>query len=105
MRLVLTIGANPVEFAEVGSGGGFPYLLDVGDLHVAVRAGYLSGLGVGESPSLAVTLDNTGNRAAGIIGQPLRARATVYDDDDSVYWSGIVSTIEYGRTVAMNIEA
>lgn len=105
MRLVLDLGANDITFAEVGSGGAFPYLLEVGDLRIAARAGYLAGLGSGESPSLAVALDNTGNRAAEIIGQPLRAAATVYDDDGSVYWSGIVSEAAYGRTIDLTIDA
>ena len=105
MRLVLDLGGNEIEFTEPLSGGAFPYLLEVGELRIAARAGYLSGLGVGESPSLAVTLDNAGNRAADIIGAPLRAAASVYDDDDSVYWSGIVSAASYGRTIGLTIDA
>jgi len=102
---VLDLGGNEIEFTEPLSGGAFPYLLEVGELRIAARAGYLSGLGVGESPSLAVTLDNAGNRAAGIVGAPLRATASVYDDDDSVYWAGIVSAASYGRTIGLTIDA
>ena len=64
MRLVLDLGGNEIEFTEPLSGSLFPYLLEVGELRIAARAGYISGLGVGESPSLAVTLDNASNRAA-----------------------------------------
>lgn len=105
MRLVLTLGGAQVEFTEPLSGGQFPYLLEVGVLRIQARAGYLSGLGVGESPSLSVTLDNSANRVADIIGAPLRARATVYDDDESVFWAGIVSGISYGRTLDITVEA
>ena len=105
MRLVVQLGGGQVEFSEPRSSGVFPYLLEVGELRIAARAGYISGLGAGESPSLTVTLDNAANRAAGIIGQPLRAQATVYDDDASVYWAGIVSAVSYGRTIALTVDA
>jgi hypothetical protein len=105
MRLVVDLGGNEIEFTEPLSGGAFPYLLEVGTLRIAARAGYISGLGVGESPSLAVTLNNAGDRAADIIGAPLRSVATIYDDDGSVYWSGIVSAASYGRTLGITIDA
>lgn len=105
MRLVVQLGGGQVEFTEPLSGGTFPYLIEVGDLLVAARAGYISGLGVGESPSLAVVLDNAANRAATIIGAPLRAAATVYDDTGAEYWSGIISAATYGRTVGLTIDA
>ena len=104
MRCVLTLAGVAIEFTEALAGGDFPYLLEVGALRLAARAGYLSGLGVGESPSLAVTLNNAGNRAADIIGAPLRARASVYDGADA-FWSGVVSAITYGRTLELIIEA
>lgn len=105
MRLVVDLGGNEIEFTEPLSGGAFPYLLEVGSLSIAARAGYISGLGVGESPSLEVALDNSGNRVAGIVGQPLRAPLTVYDADDSVFWQGIVSSVRYGRTITLTVEA
>jgi len=105
MRLVLDLGGNEIEFTEPLSGSLFPYLLEVGELRIAARAGYISGLGVGESPSLAVTLDNAGNQAADIIGSPLRARATVYDDDGSTYWSGVIAAASYGRVIGLTVDA
>ena len=105
MRLVLDLGGNEIEFTEPLSGGAFPYLFEVGTLRIAARAGYISGLGVGESPSLAVTLDNASNRAADIIGSPLRARATVYDDDGSTYWSGVIAAASYGRVIGLTVDA
>lgn len=105
MRAVLTIGGASIEFTERLAGGQFPYLQGVGSLRRAVRAGYRSGLGVGESPSLAVTLNNDGNRAADIIGHPLRASAAVYDDADDLIWSGAISRIVYGRVIELTVEA
>ena len=105
MRLVVELGGGQVEFTEPLSGGAFPYLLEVGELRVAARAGYISGLGVGESPSLEVVLDNAGKRAADILGQPLRSLATVYDDDGSEYWSGVISAATYGRTIVSTVDA
>lgn len=104
MRLVLALDPSAVEITEPLAGGMFPYLLAVGSLRISARAGYLSGIGVGESPSLTVQIDNSGNRAAAIVGQPLRARADVFDGAVGVF-SGYVSGIVYGRTIELTIEA
>ena len=105
MRVVLSLPPSEIEFTEALSGGKFPYLLDVSALRIAARAGYISGLGVGESPSLTFTLDNAGNRAADIVGHPLRARCAVYDDADAEYFSGAVSAVAYGRILEVTVEA
>lgn len=105
MRLVLWLGGTPIEFTEPLSGGLFPYLSKVGTLRLEARGGYRDGLGVGESPSVLVSLANNDNRAANIIGQPLRARGDVYNGDDSLYWSGLVSRIAYGNEIDIEIQA
>lgn len=104
LRLVLYLGPAAIEFTELLDGGPFPYLETVGSLVMQARAGYLKGLGIGESPRLDVVLCNDGNRVADIIGQPLRARADVFDGD-AAYWQGVVSTASYGRKVGLSISA
>jgi hypothetical protein len=103
-RLVLMIDGLPIEFTFPAAAGPFPYLLEVQNLRESCRAGHLNNFGVGESPSLVVALDNGGRKVATIIGQPLRARADVYDDAAS-YFGGYVSALEYGREILLTIEA
>jgi len=103
MRFVLTIPPSALEFTQPIDGGPYPLLATVGTLRQAVRAGTPSGIAATESTSLSVTLDNTGNRAAALIGQPLRMGAEVFDGDQS-YFSGNVAAITYGRTLELTIE-
>lgn len=105
MKLVLYLDPAQIEIGEALSDSAMPYLISVGVLRMQARAGYISGLGVGESPSLEVTLDNCQNRVADIIGQPLRKRADVLEDDDTPYWQGIVSALSYGRDITITIGA
>jgi hypothetical protein len=39
-----------------------------------------------------------------IIGRPLRAAADVYDGD-TLFFSGLVSTVTYGRVLELEIDA
>jgi hypothetical protein len=104
MRLVLALEPSEVEFEAENSGGAYPYLLTVGTLRISARAGEPFGLASTESTSLQVTLDNRGRRAAAIIGRPLRVAARVYDGAD-LFFSGVISALEYGRVLALEIEA
>jgi hypothetical protein len=70
--LVLRFEPNPIEFTLPEALGPYPYVLEFSNLRLAARAGHLSGLGVGESPSMRVKLTNREGRVARMIGQPLR---------------------------------
>lgn len=103
MRLVLTIGSTPIEFNEQSSDGPFPYLVGVTGPKIQARAGYISGFGVGEAPSMTASLDNTDKRLATIIADALRCRADHYEDDGSLSFSGVVSGIKHGCTTVLSI--
>jgi len=105
MRLVLALSPSAIEFTRRGGSGPYPLLLSVGTLRLAARAGQVSGIGATESTSLTVSLDNAGRRAATLLGRPLRVGAEVYDDADELLFAGIVSTVEYGRTLDLTLEA
>ncbi len=104
MRAVLNLGGTLLEFtAKTDTEGPYPYLISVGLLRVAARAGRVAGLGVGESPSLDVRLDNTERQTAPIIGNPLRAPVDVAFDNGDPFFSGVVSRVEFGRTITLTL--
>lgn len=103
MRLVLALDSGSVEFTGPRSSGPFPWLLSVGTLRLTARAGTASGLGVGETSSLAVAIDNAGKQAAEVVGVPLRRVATVYDDADDVLFAGSVESVKVGRSLVLTI--
>lgn len=82
-----------------------PYFVGTGVLRMAARAGQSSGLGVGESPSLDVYLQNNARQAHALIGTPLRAPFRVYDNADALFYEGIVSRATLGRTMTLTIES
>lgn len=104
MRLLLTVGGNAFEFTPLNDSGPYPFLSNVGTIRVAARAGSPSGLGSTESPSAAATLQNHGGRVAALIGNPLRARAELYDGDFLAF-AGFVASIRYGITIDLNLES
>jgi hypothetical protein len=104
MRLVLTIPPSALEFTQPIDGGPYPLLMTIGTLRQAVRAGTPTGLAATEAESVTVTLDNTSNVAAALVGQPLRMAAEIYDGE-TLYFAGTVASIRYGRTVEMTVEA
>lgn len=103
MRLVVALDAGDVAFDAPGSSGPWPWLLGVGTLRIAARAGNASGFGVGETSSLTATLDNAGKQAADVVGVPLRRVATVYDDAGDVFFAGTVESVRVGRVLALTI--
>ncbi len=102
MRLVLDLDPSQIEFVEPLDAGPNPFLLSVGTLRQAARAGHLEGIGSSESPSVDITLDKAARK---IIGRPLRARATIYDDDDELYFVGLISGGTYGAVINLTVEA
>lgn len=103
MRLDVELSPNVVTFDPVGSAGAYPLLAAVGTLRTSMRVGDPGSAPV--TPSLVVSLDNSQNLAASILGQPLRKRATLYLDDDSVFFDGTISLMGFGRTVDLTIES
>lgn len=99
------LGQAVIEIGEELSGAAYPYLKAIGALRMQARAGYITGLGVGETPSLTLTLNNCGNRVADILRQPLRKRCDVVNADGSFYWQGIVSGLAYDRDVTVTVSA
>ena len=97
--------AVDLEFVEPGIDGEYPWLSKVGVLLLAARAGHLDGLGVGEAANMTVELDNAQRQASALIGRPIRARGTVYDDADDVYFAGVVQQIQYGGRLVLTLEA
>lgn len=94
MRLVLTLGSSAVEFCEQNAGGRYPYLLTVGELSLAARAGEAFGIVATKSSSVTATLSA---RAANVVRRPLRVAAEIYDDADAIFFAGTVSAIRYGK--------
>lgn len=103
MKLVLTIGATPIEFSEPLAGGKFPYLVGVTGPRIQARAGTTTGFGSGEAPSMTQTLDNTDRRVAAIIADALRCPAVFYEDDGSLSFSGVVASISHGCADVLTI--
>jgi len=83
----------------------YPWLTDVGDLVLQARTGTVRGAFSDQSANVTVTLDNSGRQASTLIGQPLRVRAEIEDDDGHLYFAGMVQTIDYGTVVALDIGA
>lgn len=105
MRLTVELDSATIEFAEQTSSGPYPWLVKVGSLRIAARAGQNAGFGSGESQSLEVTVDNARRQAAAVLGVPLRRAATVFADDDSVFFEGTIAQIEFGQVMRMTVEA
>lgn len=91
MRLVVYRLPSPITFTRPIDGGEYPLLSTVSTLRLAARAGQQSGLGVGESPSVNVTLNNVDRTAASLLGNPIRLKAELYNSDDTLFWAGFIS--------------
>jgi hypothetical protein len=105
VRLVVTAGGSVIEFVEPRGDGPYNWLTGVGSININARAGHLSGIGLGETPSAVVEIDNAGRQAAKLIGWPIRATADLYDDDGNLLLSGLIAQAVYGPTLALTIEA
>lgn len=106
MRVALSLPGGEIVFSpEHDLEGPYPYLVAIGTLRIAARAGRLAGLGVGESPSLEVQLQNAERQVADTIGLPFRAPTRVLNDDGSVFFDGIVSKITLGKVITLTLES
>lgn len=112
MELRLYIDAErPLSFVSVGTDpaaapNSRDWLDEVGDLTLVARTSTVRGAFSDQNASLVVRLLNTNRQASKLIGQPLRKRAIVIDDDGSEYFAGLVGPMEYeGAKLAITIEA
>lgn len=105
MRLAVTAGGVDLTFTEPQASGAYPWLVKVGPLLLAARAGHLSGVGIGESANMTVELDNTSRQAATLLGFCPRAPAVVYDDAGDEFFSGLVQRLDFGALLALTLEA
>lgn len=106
MRIEIDVAGATLRLAELtDTDAEHPFLVSVGSLRMAARAGHLAGLGVGESPNLDVLLQNNKRQAIGLLGTPLRAPVRVYDKDGSLFFDGIVSKVALGKTLTLSIES
>jgi hypothetical protein len=83
----------------------YRWLLDVGDLVLLARTGQYKGPFSNQSANVAITLDNEGRQASELVRSPLGVRATILNDDDSVYFSGLVQGLAYGTRLQLDIGA
>lgn len=106
MRIEVDIAGATLRIAEITDADDeYNYLISVGTLRMAARAGHLSGLGVGESPSLDLLLQNNKRQTITLLGTPLRAPVRCYNKDESLFFEGIVSKVTLGKTVTLLVES
>jgi hypothetical protein len=89
---------------QPGEGASYPSLLEIGTLRSAARAAHLEGIGTSEAPNVSVTLNNAGNKASDLIGLPLRAKAIIEQDGQTLF-EGTISRIRYGVEMTLEITA
>ena len=104
IRFVLTLGASVVEFTPLSDNGAYPFLVSVGNIRIGARAGATSGFGSTETPTGSVRLQNAARRVATLIGNPLRASAQIYNEDELAF-AGFVSAISYGLMIDLTLES
>lgn len=105
MRLVVTARGVDLTFTEPRAGGAYPWLVKVGPLLLAARAGHLSGAGVGEAANMTVDFDNVSRQAATLLGFCPRAPAVAYDDAGDEFFSGLVQRMGFGAVLTLTLEA
>lgn len=86
------------------SGASYPLLSEIGTLRSTARAAHLEGIGAGEAPNISVVLNNPKRRASDLIGLPLRRNARI-ESGTEILFEGVVSGIEYGNTLTLEISA
>lgn len=106
MRLVLSVRGVLLTFdaqTAEDSDAPYPWLTGVGTLRESALGGDDSAFGAGATPSLRVQLDNSGRQLTRIVGLPLREPAEVFDDDGASFFAGLVSNVELGPTVTLEL--
>jgi hypothetical protein len=103
VRLSIELDSATISFHSAGADEPYPWLIEVGALREAARAGN------GQSTETANTtcaIDNAQNKAGRILEAAERRRATLYDDAGRVHFDGIIQSIAPGlRELVLTIEA
>jgi hypothetical protein len=110
LRLELTFPGLTLSFypahdpAPSGAGLAFAWLVSVSPINELASVSLVASMGAGESGSVSVNLDNTGNQAGDLLGLPLRVPAQVFDGD-ALLFSGIVARVQSGIEFSLDLEA
>lgn len=84
----------------VVTGVKYPYLLGIGTVRRALN---------GENANVTLTLDNSRGQLTALLAlPPLRARATVYLDENGVQsavLAGLIMSVRMGETVELSVES
>lgn len=105
--LIIETGGIEIRFCLPGHAPGilaYPLLAEIGALRSAARAAHLEGIGTSESPNVTVALNNAGNKANDLIGFPLRSRARLEQDGETIF-GGVISRVDYGVALTLEISA
>lgn len=104
LKVILYL-SSPLTFTFPIDSGPYPWLDSVGTKRAKVRAGHIPSIGANETPSIDFNLNNVNNVASTLIGIPLRKKVEVYDDNDKLFFSGLVSKIAYGSVLIVSSDA
>lgn len=105
MRAVFHLDPDPIEITERQDDGPFPWLIAVSGLQLAVRAGHLQGLFNTGGASASLTFDNSGGKFAALCDFPLRTFVEIFDDQDELYFEGLVQSVDFGPHVKISVES
>lgn len=94
----------PHDPAPDGAGLAFAWLVSVSPINELASVSLVASMSAGEAGSVSVSLDNTGNQAAQLLGLPLRVPAQVFDGE-TLLFSGIVARVQSGLEFSLDIEA
>lgn len=105
MRVVLHLDPDSIEITERKDDGAFPWLIGVSGLQQGVRAGHLQGLFNTAAPSVQITFDNSDGGFAALCDFPLRTFVEIFDDQDELYFEGLVQSADFGPHVVLTVES
>lgn len=99
MKLIIHGKLNTIEIDAVGGMGPYPLLIGVGPMNISVRVGSPAGIGVNETGSVNVYIDNSRNRFLDNVPFLTRCRADLYDDAGGLAFEGIIA----GSSIVNNV--
>lgn len=105
-RLVIDLDGTRIAFHAPGTAcAPYPWLSKIGNLLLAARAGHLDSVGSDESANLSVELDNSDKQASDLLGYRPRAQCWLYDENNELFFSGLIAEIDYGYPLVLTIQA